>query len=242
MQPLIAIECGHYGANAAERHYHLPEAYVRAIERAGGAPLLLPPCAGLELDDLLRRVDGVVLSGGDDYTGEEFGQRPHPLAEPLTAARREFGPALCRALLQTDLPFLGICLGCQTLNVALGGSLYLDLPDELPESAVVHRRVLKTGSLTAHEVEIPPGTFFSSLWPDSPITVNSSHHQAVRQLAPGCRVGARAPDGVIEAFEVEGRACGLAVQWHPEAMPGDENQQALFSAFLEQVRRSRFVS
>jgi putative glutamine amidotransferase len=235
-KPIIAIDCDHIIGPKGIGRFNMEESYVRAVELAGGVPLLMPPSPEIELAPFLERVDGVIISGGDDYSGEQFGLPPHPLAEPLTARREAFGLRLARFLIEETKPFLAICLGSQTLNIVLGGTLHLDLPEAFPESTIQHRAVLGNSRNNAmHDVEILPGSFFSSLWGSGTIRVNSRHHQAVDELAPSCRLGARAPDGVIEAFELTAHPCGLAVQWHPEAMPDDENQVALLRAFVERA-------
>ncbi|MBN1517438.1 gamma-glutamyl-gamma-aminobutyrate hydrolase family protein [Candidatus Sumerlaeota bacterium] len=228
MRPLIGIDIGHYTAGPDAGTYKLSTAYVDAVERAGGAPLILAPSPHTDIGALLERVDGVLLTGGDDFCGE----KPHPMSEPLTDRRLNFILPLCRALAENRMPFLAICLGCQAVNVALGGALYYDLPDELPESRVAHRPSL-AGKAHRHEARALPGTIFSSLWNATTISINSTHHQALRELARGCRAGVIAPDGVIEGFELDDHPFGVAVQWHPELMTDDPAQLTLFEKLIE---------
>ena len=235
-KPIIAIDTDHMTDSRGLGRFNMEESYVRAVEVAGGIPLLIPPSPEVELAMVLERVDGVILSGGDDYSGEQFGQQRHCLANPFTKRREEFGQRLTRYVVEEAKPFLAICLGMQTLNVVLGGTLHLDLPEAFPESTIQHRDILSDArDCPRHEVDVAPGTFFSSLWNAESIRVNSRHHQCVDRLAPGCQLGATAPDGVIEAFELTGHPCGLAVQWHPEGLPEGKHHPALLRAFIERA-------
>ena len=178
-------------------HLRLPAGYADAIYTAGGMPVLLPPLGkDVELDPWLDRLDGFVLTGGLDLDPRRAGLPSHPAVQPLPERRDDSDRLLVRRLLERRLPLLAIGLGVQQLNVACGGTLYLHLPEEMPR-ALPHKD--PTGYPHRHTVLIEPNTRLEEIYGAGEIRVNSSHHQAVRQLGDGLRAGATAPDGVIEA-------------------------------------------
>ena len=201
-------------------------AYVAALERAGLSPLILPtslaPSRAAEALDSLR---GLVLSGGEDVDPARYGAPPHPKLGARDGRRDEVEIALVHAARSRRLPVLAICRGVQLLNVALGGTLYQDLPDECP-GPVGHAQ-------DEHEVTIDPASLLGRTIGRARITANSRHHQALRDVAPPLAVVARAPDGIVEGVELrhpEGQWL-LGVQWHPEDMVETE----LFRGFAEAV-------
>jgi len=206
MRPLIGIpprlsERGQGGAA-----YRIGAALVAAVEQAGGAALLLP--AQRDPEALAARLDGVLLPGGGDF----LPQRAYPDAV-------EFDPALERRL-----PLLGICYGMQLLALHSGGSLHYDLPTDVPQASP-HR----LGAGGRHGLEVQPGSRLAQILDGACASVNSRHHQAVAD--PGqARASARAPDGVIEAIELD-QGFALGVQWHPEDMQ-DASRERLFGAFV----------
>lgn len=204
--------------------------YARVVRAAGGLPepLAMDACGPAHLDRLLERLDGLLLPGGADIPPAEYGGRAHPSIKLLAAGRCAFEKALGAAwLAQPRRPLLGICLGCQWINVLRGGTLVEDIPSELHVS---HRD-------TTHPVAIEPGSRLHRIFGRAELVVNSTHHQAVREVGRGLRVAARGADGVIEAIEAD--AAGdpgrflVGVQWHPERMfAGDRLQQRLLRAFV----------
>jgi putative glutamine amidotransferase len=207
----------------------LNTAYVRALTRAGIAPLLVPPlldpeqaCAALD------RVQGLVLTGGEDVEPSHYRARPHPQLEETDPARDAMELALIAGARARGLPLLAICRGIQILNVALGGTLYQDLPSERP-SAIDH-----TDRHAHHGLRIDPDSRLHRTLRTLETSVNSRHHQAIRDLAPALRATAWAADGVIEGAEPAdgGAPWTLAVQWHPE----DDIEDALFRGFAEAIR------
>jgi putative glutamine amidotransferase len=233
-RPLIGITT--YGRGADGR-FRLPAEYVDAVRRAGGMPVLVPP--GGDLDQLLDELDGWVLSGGGDLDPRRYDGHSHPTIERVDAERDATELELARRLVADDLPALCICRGAQVLNVALGGSLIEHLPDEVGE-AVVHRAPGGTGAYPRHPVEAAAGSRLAAIMGAEQVEPASWHHQAVRRLASGLTVVARAPDGTIEAFEKPGRESLIAVQWHPEVTAGeDPTQQRLFDALVAAAARRR---
>lgn len=232
--PLIGITCPE--DETAGRLY-LPHAYWRAVAAAGGTPVLLPP-AGAAVDNLAERLDGLLLSGGGDPDPWHFGEEPRPGLGAVTPERDRFELELTRLALARGMPVLGICRGMQVLNVASGGTLLQDIPEGVP-APLKHSQNAPRWYPT-HGVEIRPGTLLARILGTTGLRVNSFHHQAVRDTAPGLTVSAVAPDGVIEGLEAPGPAFVLGVQWHPEAMWEKEPvQHTLFTAFVDAARKRR---
>jgi putative glutamine amidotransferase len=204
--------------------------YVRAIEAAGGVPVVMPPVAVAEVPALVGRMDGLLLSGGPDLAPAAYGAQAHAqlgVTEPRLDA---FEYAVVREALRVGLPILGICRGAQALNVACGGTLYQHLPDVVGD-AVRHRQS-EDGRRPTHAVEVVPGSRLARVLGTTRLRVNSFHHQAVDRLGNGLRVCARAPDGTIEAIEDPSRSLVLAVQWHAETLVDGPAHRALFDELV----------
>lgn len=214
--------------------YALRENYCDCVVEAGGAPLLLPhdvEHAAAYLDLL----QGLIVTGGAfDVDPALFGAGSRHGTVKTKERRTAFELALAREAVARDLPVLGICGGEQLLNVALGGTLVQHIPDELPGALEHEQRNAR--DLPGHRVAIVEGTLLHRIVGAAEAEVNSAHHQAVKDCAPGMRVNARAPDGVIEGIELERARFCLGVQWHPEYRidPGDAK---LFVALVEAARR-----
>lgn len=208
--------------------------YIRALRKAGAAReeiVVIPPGAPVE-----GEFHGVVLGGGADVDPARYGRSLLPDAGvEVDPERDETDLALFEKASREDLPVLGICRGLQVVNVALGGTLVQDLAKERP-SEVIHRRSEKEKTRRDHAVSVRPGTKLHAVTAAGEITVNSRHHQAIDQAAPGLSVSATAPDGVIEAVEGPAERWLLAVQWHPENLAGDTPSERLFAEFVRAAR------
>jgi putative glutamine amidotransferase len=217
-------------------HARLHAGYFDTVLTAGGLPVILPPLAHeAELDALLDRLDGVVLSGGLDIDPKRWGLPSHAAVQPMPERREQNDRILLRRVLARQLPVLAIGLGVQQLNLMFKGTLYLHLPEEQPR-ALPHRDT--SGGPHRHAVLIEPGTRLEEIYGGGEIRVNSAHHQAVRQPGAGLRIGARAPDGVIEAIEaVDPNWFCVGVQWHPESETASALDMQLFECFIQACLR-----
>ena len=194
------------------------EDYLEAVRRAGGDPIEVAVGSGAP-EQLLARVDGLVLTGGGDVDPALYGETPHETFQAAEPGRDAFEIALARTAVAQGIPLLAICRGMQVLNVAMGGTLVQDIPTQV--AGALHHSVPQQRAGHAHEVWVTSGSHLQALLNDhmedgETCHVNSRHHQAVKDVAPGFEVTATSPDGVIEAMETPGPAFCVAVQWHPE--------------------------
>lgn len=189
--------------------------YCDAVTTAGGAPVLLPLASPDLCEAMLERIDGIILSGGNDIPPEVLGEPAHPKVEALPMARWNSENLWLSTAIDLDKPLLGVCLGMQIMNVVAGGGMIQDIPDQRPGS-LVHGTPSR---LHRHEVEIVRGTRLAELAPASKVEITSSHHQGIRSVPPPYRLAAISPDGVIEAIEHPDKDFVIGVQWHPERDP-----------------------
>jgi putative glutamine amidotransferase len=237
-RPLIGINADFVPAgkhNAAQLRLHA--GYCDAVLAAGGLPVILPPLGKeAELDSFLDRLDGIVLSGGLDVDPKKHGQPTHPSVQPLAEPRDDNDRVLVRRVVQRQLPVLAVGVGMQQLNLACGGSLFLHLPEEMPRS-LPHYDPSCRGP-HRHTVLLEPNTRLDEIYGGGELRVNSSHHQAVRQVGTGLRSCAMAPDGVIEAIEsVDPNWFCVGVQWHPESETASALDMQLFECFIQACLR-----
>lgn len=208
-------------------------AYMRAVERAGGLPVALPPLESGNIDRLLEHLSGLLLTGGPDLDPGCYGAKPHPELGPTDKKVDAFELALCEGAERRGLPILGICRGAQVLNVARRGSLHQHLPDLVND--IQHRQV-ESGDRTTHEVRVAPDSSLAQTTGGGPVQVNSFHHQAIDRLGFDLRAVAWAKDGVIEAIEDDRADFVLGVQWHAETLVGEAEQLALFERLVNAAR------
>jgi gamma-glutamyl-gamma-aminobutyrate hydrolase PuuD len=232
MRPLVGITTyvttATFGAWEEESAL-VPADYVRAVDRAGGRPLLIPPSDD-GLEETLDALDGLILSGGSDLDPGTYGHEPHPETRGVHEERDRAELALLQGALERDLPLLAVCRGSQILNVGLGGDLVQHLPEVVGHDEHKHT----PGQYADHDVTLEPGTRLAGLLGDH-APVKSHHHQGFGRLGNGLREAARAHDGTLEALEDPSRRFTLGVLWHPEA--GED--QRLFEAFVEEARTYR---
>lgn len=203
--------------------------YMESVLRAGGIPGMLPLTDGEEdLEEIARRFDGFVFTGGADVDPALYGQKKENFCGDISSERDAMEMKLFRLAFDLDKPILGICRGIQLMNVALGGTLYQDIPTQAP-SGVPHRVLEKPLARETHEILVEPDCPFGDL--PLHLQVNSRHHQAIHRLAPGLKVRARAADGIIEAVYLPPKPQVRAVQWHPENFRNDLSR-IIFAEFI----------
>jgi putative glutamine amidotransferase len=230
-RPLIGITTYHR-ETAGRSRFTLPSAYVDALRAANGLGVLLTP-GEAEPEELLARLDGLVLSGGGDLDPASYGAVCHARIYSVSPERDAFEIALLRGALERGLPTLAICRGLQILNVALGGELHPHLPDVVGE-AIAHRA--SQTEAASHPVRLETGSRLAGRLGSSLPAVPSWHHQAVSRLGTGLRPVAWAPDDVIEAVELEGEAQVVAVQWHPELAGALAHGRGLFEELVSRAQ------
>lgn len=208
--------------------------YAEALWRAGGIPLLIPSGDPESWDASLDRLDGLLMTGGDDLDPRRFGKHErHPDEVPLDPRREAFDLALLRGAMELELPLFCICLGIQEMAVLFDGTIHQSVADTV-RGAVAHRRT--DGTPAHHEIELAEGSFLRDvLGPRT--TVNSLHRQAVESPGTGQIVTAHASDGVIEGIETADRGFAVGVQWHPELIVDDADQLDLFRGFVDVAQR-----
>jgi putative glutamine amidotransferase len=197
----------------------LPRSYIDAVQDAGGLALLLPPDARLvdEPEEILERIDGLVLAGGADIDPSSYGHDAHPETVGTIPERDQFEIALVREAIERDMPVLGICRGMQLINVALGGTLVQHLPEHYGHHE--HRRVLGSFDGADHDVDVQPDTLANEVVRGTRHATLSHHHQGVECLGAGLVVsGTSALDDLPEAIEMPSKRFVLGVQWHPEEL------------------------
>lgn len=223
--PLIGLT-----GNFSDNKLSLLPGYYTSILKAGAVPVILPPTEDADiLISFLNRIDGLLFTGGADINPLFFQEEPIRELQDINPYRDRQELLLARLAADRQIPILGICRGVQVLNAAFGGSLYQDIHSQMEGTRIKHSQQLDR-SFASHTIEIEPGSLLEKIMGCNHAAVNSFHHQAVREAAPGFRVSARAKDGVIEAIEsTEGKSI-LGVQWHPECfiLNGDESMMPLF--------------
>jgi putative glutamine amidotransferase len=238
MRPYIGITCGtFYDRDWCPPSVGHRKTYVDAVVRAGGVPLLIPPIDDLEaLRAIYDQIDGLLLSGGGDIQSTYYGEEPHPKLGMVDPARDQMELPLARWAVAGGKPVLGICRGIQVLNVAMGGTLYQDIPSQL-ESVLQHDLSYAKQDWTffAHDLRLDAGSHLAEMFGTTLLPTNSLHHQSLKDVATGLRAVGWAPDGVVEAVEGSNGHFLIGVQCHPEALQAvaDPRWQALFQRFVE---------
>lgn len=229
--PLIGITTGY--AWQGESVVELAKRYVDAVAQVGGVAVTLAPTDHPNLiAQYAERLDGLIISGGKDIPPSLYGEQAIPATDALSEDRPLFEIALVRRFREMDKPVLGICYGCQLLNVAFGGTLIQDIPSQVG-NGVKHRRTSSAEAHARHVVTVRKGSRLRGILGVGGVEIVSSHHQAVKQPAPGFRVTADAPDGVIETIELENARFFVGVQWHPEMDPEAQATRRLMRAFVQ---------
>ena len=231
-KPLIGLNTDYRPAsNTTPAFSYLASGYFDAISRVGGVPVVIPQLEEEnDVDQILDLLDGVVMIGGADLDPRRDGFMLHPTVRAMNARRETFDRMLIRRIGDRRLPVFGVGVGMQLLNVSQGGNLLLHVPEDMP-NALPHKDPLDAAH--RHSLEITPGSLMDRVYGDGELRVNSMHHMAIDEVAPGFEVTARCPDGVIEAIEsTVSDWFALGTQFHPEADSASALDMRIFDEFV----------
>lgn len=228
---MIGITCGTTTLEGQTPRYGTNQAYVRAISSAGGIPVLLVPGTGAGAAQLMSRLDGLLVPGGADIDPACYGSTRIEEVSYTDPARDTLELECISTARRRELPVFGVCRGLQMINVAFGGTLYQDLPSELP-GALRHRTPPELGrARLEHDVQVRGGSWFAEAAGTTDLLVNSLHHQAVRDVGVGLLVTATSEDGVVEGLETQDRRI-VSVQCHSEELLHLPWARGLFASFV----------
>ncbi len=218
------------------QRFCINRSYVQAVIEAGGIPVLLAgggDSAGIRQQ--LELLDGLLLTGGMDHDPKLYGSKKHPKTDTLHSIRQEYEIEIAKLAMKTDFPILGVCLGCQTLNIVNGGTLIQDIPSQV-KTNIAHSQ--KEGrSAQTHDVHIEKNSRLFRILKKGKIKTNSFHHQALGKVGKKFKIVGRASDNIIEAIEYQNNRFVLGVQWHPEELTGYETHRALFKALVNEAKK-----
>ena len=238
-KPLIGMNSDfRVSQNGSPTLSYLFSGYYDSLLNAGAIPVIIPPFQenrelGHNIDQLLDSLDGVVLVGGADLDPRRDGYMLHPTVCPMDERRETFDRFLVEKIIERRTPVLGIGVGMQLINVSLGGTLFLHIPEDLPK-ALPHRDTMDP--FHRHSIDVEKNSFLGEVYGENDIRVNSMHHMAIDDVAPGFWVTARCPDGVIEAIEsIQDDWFALGTQFHPEAPSATALDQGIFRKFVHEV-------
>ena len=232
-KPLIGITTRNGKDSDGHPFTALQHSYVNAIIQAGGLPVLIPSNLFVEdFLDLYSRVSGILFSGGGDISLNYFHGSDHPRIGEVDDNRDFTEISLMRVAVNEGKPVLGICRGAQVMNVALGGTLYTHIYDQL-QGALDHAYPGDLRRTLVHHVNVEETSLSAEIFGETLLNVNSLHHQGLKDIAPGLRVAGHAPDGLVEVVEIPDHPYAVAVQWHPEWLTDQPAMQRLFKSFVD---------
>lgn len=224
--------------NIEKEEPYMRPAYLKAVRAAGGIPVILPvELDEAELRQILEQTDGVLFTGGPDIHPFHFGEETQRFCGNVSVKRDALELMLLKLAMEMKKPILGICRGIQLLNIGLGGDIYQDIPSQFQEEFPIAHTQPFGYEIPSHTVNVVKGTLLAELAQTEVLKVNSMHHQAVRNVAPGLTVSGHAPGGLVEAIELPGYPFLLGVQWHPEYLwEADEAIMRIFKGFVDAAR------
>ena len=235
-KPLIGLNADYRAAKKdAPAFSYVCAGYFDAIVKAGGLPIVVPPLDEQDdLDRILDLLDGLVMIGGADLDPRRDGFMLHPSVRLLDSRRETFDRRLVRMASERRLPLFGIGVGMQLLNISEGGNVFLHIPEDMPK-ALPHRDSLDPAH--RHALEVVQGTLMERVYGEGEIRVNSTHHMAIDEVAPGFMVTARCPDGVVEAIEsTQPDWFALGTQFHPESESASALDLRIFEEFVDGIK------
>ena len=205
--------------NYDNRMLYIKDGYCEGIIEAGGMPVVLPLSENEELlDKMINTCDGFLISGGPDIDARMYGEENKVFNEEISPYRDFLEAYIIKKAIQINKPLLGICRGIQVMNVAMGGTLYQDIHSQIKEKELIKHSQSAPKWYATHSVLLEGSSKLNDILKKEKIDVNSYHHQAVKDLAPGFKITAISPDGIIEAIEHSNHRFAVGVQWHPELM------------------------
>jgi putative glutamine amidotransferase len=240
--PLIGLtsdaESTGQSSGFAQERFVIKKAYFDAVIASGGAPLLIPAYAeAARTDHYLSMIDGLIITGGHfDVDPSLYGEKAEFRIDEIKPERTLMEIRLIKKAVRMGMPALGVCGGMQAINVAFGGSLYQDIPSQIPH-ALRHEQSPIPSHEATHEVAVTPGGVFAQAAGARRIMVNSTHHQGVKTLGKRLEPCAVSADGLVEAIEGTFKSFLVGVQWHPELLYGQAPESArLFKSFIKACR------
>lgn len=232
-KPLIGITTRNGKDSDGHPLTALQHSYINAIVQAGGLPILIPSMLSEEdFTGLYSLLAGILFTGGGDVSLEYFNGSDHPRIGEVDKRRDTTEITLMRAAVNDGKPLLGICRGAQVMNVALGGTLYTHIHDQV-KNALDHDYPGDLRKAIVHPVNVDESTRSAEIFGETLLHVNSLHHQGLKDIAPGLRVAGHAPDGLVEVVEIPDHPFAVAVQWHPEWLTDQPAMQKLFKSFVD---------
>ena len=237
-KPFIGINTDYFSSANNRPAYSVTCAgYFDSVTAAGGIPVLIPPLSDEnDLDAVMEKLDGVILIGGRDLDPQNDGYMLHPTVRPMDARREAFDRMTARFICERQIPVFGIGAGMQLINISMGGNLFLHIPEDLPK-AIPHKDPIDQSHRHGLDVSMERGSIMERVYGDGEVRVNSMHHMAIDEVAPGFAVTARCPDGVVEAIEsrIEGWTA-LGTQFHPESNSASALDVRIFQEFISAIK------
>ena len=232
----ILIDNGDF---AGYRRIYVNEDYADAVIKAGATPLVLSiNDEDSVIDEYINIIDGLILSGGHDVDPRNYEENPNPKLGQVLPERDSFDLKLLKKAKEKNIPILGICRGFQLINVSYGGSLWQDLSYS-DKDYIKHNQVYGP-EITTHSIKVEEGTKLHNIFKKDTLSVNSFHHQIIKNLGQGLKLSAQAPDGVVEAFEDPNYSFLLGVQFHPEMLHRVKDEmQGLFNELVKEAGEKR---
>jgi putative glutamine amidotransferase len=236
MKPLIGITSTKVSINPQAMGCYVADGYFNGVAKCGGIPIVIPLLEDEEvIKEIIDRTDALIFTGGEDIGPHHYGEKPHQFLGEVFPLRDQIEIMSVRYSLSKDKPILGICRGAQLINVAMGGTLYQDLPSQMKDSGQHMQKAPRPEA--SHYVSLQKGSKLFEIFQKGQIFSNSFHHQAVKDLAPHFMIAAQAEDGVVEGFESTVHQFVVGIQWHPEMMWGkSEEMLQVCQYFIDYVK------